>query len=223
MENNINIIKARFVELIGKEFKNVHSLTTEEYKASIINIDYAAMNLLESAVESCNIKDKFEFFYSPTHIFNVSAESTKTQSSYDLGLDVCNMKFYFNTHIKNPLYLKNLQDNFLVDFFKTCTEYNIEYISDRHFGTSGKSIFNKSIKSNIFRLFRDYTTDLLSEEGFEVYDNALLGHFQKEWDYNYEQTDIDKIYSELCIAMKYLYKFNYYLWKVKNSEEKRSK
>nr|WP_302830065.1 hypothetical protein [uncultured Bacteroides sp.] len=223
MEKDIEKIKNKFVELIRTELNKATPSDSNKYKAAIFDIDYAAMDLLEAAVQSCNIKDEFEYSYSPTHIFSIDTQSTKTKSSYNFGFDMCSMKFYFNTYIENPLYVKNLQDDFILDFFRICNEYHIDYISDQHFGTSGKSIYNKSIKSNIFRLFRDYTTDLLSEDGFEVYDNALLGHFQKEWEYDYEQIDIDKLYNELCISMKYFYKFNYHLWKAKDNEEKRRK
>lgn len=212
-------IKKVFRELIIDGLSNMYD-SSEEYKAAIIRIDYAAMDLLESAIQSCKIKDKFKMQYFPTHIFNVSAESEKNQSHFTLGFSTHNMSFFFSTSIDNPLYIKNLQDQFIIDFFQTCNEYNVEYKSD-HNETSGRSIFNKSIKSNIFRLFRNYTSDLLSEDGFHVYDNTRLGYFEKTWKYDLENMDIDKMYNDICVLMKYFYKFNYHLWKAKCNEEKR--
>lgn len=211
-------IKKKFGELI-KEGLNAIYHSSEEYKAQIIAIDYAAMDFLESAMQSCNVKDEFEMMYSPTHIFDVSTESKKTRTCFTFGFSAHNMSFFLSMDIDNPLYLKNLQDQFLVDFFKICNEYDVEYKSDHH-ETSGKSIFNKSIKSNIFRLFRNYTSDMLSEDGFRVYDNFRLGYFEKTWKYNPEDMNIDGIYNDICVLVKFFYKFNYHLWKAKCNDEK---
>lgn len=211
-------VKNEFEKVIRDGLDAIYH-SSEEYKAKIIDIDYAAMDFLESAIQSCNVKDEFELMYSPTHIFDVSAESKKTRTCFTFGFSPHYMSFFLSMDIENPLYLKNLQDRFLVDFFRTCNEYNIEYKSD-HQETSGKSIFNKSIKSNIFRLLRNYTSDMLSEDGFKVYDNTRLGYFEKIWRYNSEGMNIDGIYNDICVLIKILYKFNYHLWKAKCNDEK---
>lgn len=216
MEN----IKKKFRDLIVGGLSTIYD-SSDEYKAAIIKIDYAAMDFLESAIRSCRIRDTFEMIYSPTHIFDVSAESEKTQSDFTFGFSEYDMSFFFSMSIKNPLYIKNLQDQFIIDFFKICNEYHVEYKSD-HNETSGRSIFNKSIKSNIFRLFRNYTSDMLSEDGFNVYDNTLLGYFEKTWKYDSGNMDIDKIYNDISVLTKYFYKFNYHLWKAKCDDIKRS-
>lgn len=211
-------VKSEFEKVIRDGLDTIYH-SSEEYKAKIIEIDNAAMDFFESAIQSCNIKDEFDMMCSPTHIFEVSSESKKTRTRFTFGFSAHDMSFFLSMDIDNPLYLKNLQDRFLVDFFRVCNEHGIEYKSDHH-ETSGKSIFNKSIKSNIFRLFRNYTSDMLSEDGFKVYDNFRLGYFEKTWKYNLKDMNIGGIYNDICVLIKFFYKFNYYLWKAKCGDEK---
>lgn len=223
-KRTIKDIQTDFVQLFNLYIKYMYSSKDnikEEEIQKISKLSTVGMELLLVAADSCHFKDSFEAFYCPDHILMVEIKSIKNNTSYNLGYDWFYHKLYFQSYIENPQYIKNLQDDFILDFFSACKKYGFKYKDDNN-GTSGKSIFHASIKSDIFRLFRNYTSDVLSEEGFDVYNNKFLGFFEKEWDFK-EITSIQEIYDELCIAIKYFYKFNYHLWKAKTTEEKKHK
>lgn len=192
-----------------KDKERVYELTMQ--------LENAGLNYLLAIAKLCGFKDTFEAFYTPGNL-DVFIKSNKTGSEYHFRHNWMFHKLEFESHIDNPEYIKNLQDDFILEFFFNCNKYDFRY-EDFYSGTSGKSIFNASIKSNIFRLFRNYTNDIVSnEEGLDVYQNTMLGYFKKEWDLDGEQSlDISQLHEELCIAMKYFYRFNYHLWKAKCS------
>jgi 2C-methyl-D-erythritol 2,4-cyclodiphosphate synthase len=74
---------------------------------------------------------------------------------------------------------------------------------------------HKTFKGNIYRLMRNYFL-FVTEEGFDI-KNFDLGFFSATW--NFEK-DIETIYAELSLALKWFYKFNYQLWKIDDLKKK---
>lgn len=183
-----------------------------------IRLTKAGMSLLLKAADGCHFKDKFEAFYSYSYVLDVQIKSSKTDSDYIFGYDIIDGNLYFQAYIHNPEYIKNLQEKFLVEFFSICQRYGFKYKGQRS-GTSGTSIFHNSIKSNMFRLFRDYTADVLGDPlGLDVYQHETLGYFEKKWGCTeLNQDSMRQLYDELCMALKYFYRFNYNLWKAKQN------
>lgn len=218
---NAEILLAEFVASFNELMDCWEELNPRDEDKRYMRLTKAGMNLLLNIAEECHFRDKFEAFYSHSFVLDTQIKSTKTDSVYFLGYDIKDGSIYFLSYIHNPQYIKNLQDKFLVDFFSRCQQHGFQYIGQRS-GTSGKSIFHNSIKSNIFRLFRDYTADVLeSEEGLDVYQNCILGHFEKKWNCNMLDLEFaQQFYHELCSAMKCFYQFNYHLWKCQQSDKK---
>lgn len=182
-------------------------------------IAQSGAKLLSIAAKSCHFKDEFEASYSLGLLLSSSIISKKTYTAYELNFNMYKGYLSFEAYIGDAEYLKNMQDDFYIEFFSACQKYGFEY-DDGYGGTSGKSIFHKSIKSNIFRLIRNYTKKVITDKnGLDVFQYESLGKFRKVWDcYN---LDFEQMYNELCIAMKYFYKFNYHLWKAKDEELKK--
>lgn len=219
---DIKKIQQSFMDSFNEFSTHFYSLEKKDlettYKLSM-QLENIGMDYLLAVAKSCKFKDTFEAFYTPGFL-DIQIKSTKTGSEYHLRHDYIFGKIEFESYIDNPEYIKNLQDDFILEFFFTCSKYGFKY-EDNCGGTSGKSIFNASIKSNIFRLFRNYTNYVVSnEEGLDVFQNVMFGSFKKEWVLGDEHPlDISQLHEELCIAMKYFYKFNYYLWKAKQNNK----
>jgi hypothetical protein len=92
------------------------------------NVRTAMHAVLEHAVKSARIKDDFEYLWSPgVQTIMVVAESKKTGAGYEFYYDHWYNTLHFKSFIHHPYNLKNLQDGFLVDFFKVCEDNKFEY------------------------------------------------------------------------------------------------
>jgi len=182
------------------------------------NVRVALHGVLEQALKSSRIKDDFEYFWhqGPQCII-VVGKSAKTSTAYEFFYDHWKNTLHFQSFIGNPYNLKNLQDGFLVDFFKVCEDNGFKY-EENSFSPSLEKRFPdlyKTFKGNIYRLMRNYFLRITDEDADLA--NLDLGYFSASWDF---QKDVETIFAELSLAVKWFYKFNYHLWKIEDLKKR---
>jgi len=182
------------------------------------NIRVTMHKVLAHAVKSSKIKDQFEYFWHlGPQVIIIIAKSQKTDVDYEFFYDYRRNTLHFQSFIHNPYNLKNLQDKFLIEFFSICEQNGFKY-EQNSFSPSLERKFPdlyKTFKGNIYRLMRNYFL-LVTDEDRSTQD-LDLGFFSASWDFD---KDIETIYAELSLAMKWFYKFNYNLWKIEDLKKK---
>lgn len=177
------------------------------------NLRMTMHKVLQHAIKSSKIKDEFDFFWNTgPQVITVLAKSLKTKVDYSFFYDYHRNTLHFDSFINNPYNLKNLQDHFLIDFFKICEQNKFKYEQNSFSPNLEKKFpdLHKTFKGNIFRLMRNYFL-LITDENRDNKEDLDLGYFSASWSFD---KDIDSIYGELSLAMKWFYKFNYNLWKI---------
>ncbi|GEN74155.1 hypothetical protein [Chryseobacterium lathyri] len=185
---------------------------TEENTNAFID---SSFNLWGEIIKESGIKDEFEFSYFPYLAIQTSARSNKFNSSFNLSLNRLYWEITFDSYINNWENVKNLNDSFMADFFTICNKYDIKFIAG-YSPDYNKEItpeFNAKFKSNIFNLMHSYIS-LMNLDSYSR-EHQSLGRFSITWKLP-EGFDLQKIIEELKIAFKWMYKFNYNLWKVED-------
>ena len=214
--------------MLRKDFENfcssINAFNDSPTVEGMESVREEMYTMLEQAILAANVKDKFEYSWSPAPFtISVYAQSLKTQAQYQFVFNHLDNTLHLESHIYNPYNLKNLQDGFLIEFFNICNTNNFSYKQNAFSPSAEKKYpdLHKTFKGNIFRLMRNYFL-FISE--YEINENSKqvqdldLGYFTADWDFT---KDIETIYSELCLAMKWFYKFNYTLWKIEDLKNKK--
>ncbi|KAF2334612.1 hypothetical protein [Flavobacterium nitrogenifigens] len=167
----------------------------------------------DNLIKASKIKDDFTFYWSLSAVISVTAESGKTNCHYMIGLDLFKRELYFDVSIRNWENIRNLKDEFMTEFFAICTQNDFKFSPDSGpiYDKEITPEFNANYKSNIINLMHNYVTGMLLPE--KERGNISFGHFVAVWD---ASKDMETILSELQIAFKWFYKFNYHLWKAES-------
>lgn len=198
---------------------NDSQLTKEELINAHVGLKDAIHATLSASIKQANIHDTFEYYYSYGHVTSVDARSPKTGTSYELGYYHLNGELFFKTYIRNSYNLKNLQDDFLCNFFAVMEKYKFIYHDSHPTECRNKypDMF-KHFKGNVFRMMRSYFMQI--SEGYVNDYNFELGDLEAVWDMS---KYMEEIYAELCVATKWFYKFNYQLWKIEDLKKFKNK
>lgn len=192
-------------------------LSEEEAISTYKGLEETMFVMLRSSIKKANIHDTFEYYYHLGPSIFIEARSAKTNTEYRLGFDFFKRELFFWTYIRNSYNLKNLQDNFLCNFFTVMDKYKFIY-RDSH-PTECRSKYPdmfKHFKGNVFRMMRSYFMQI--SEGPEG--DFELGDLEVDWNM---VKSMDEIYAELCVATKWFYKFNYQLWKIEDLKKFKNK
>lgn len=197
-EETIILFHETISKYLNNEYNNINEIIRDLFK------------VFHEAINTCKFHDEFEFTYHIGIGLNLFAESKKTGCKISFGYDEARGSIFVDVDIENAYYIKNLQDDFLIELFSTCNKYNIVY-KENCWNDNSNPIYHPSFKSNILRLYRNYTAEMLENEE-EAFSNYMIGSFEKEW---IHPSGVDYVFDELCIAIKILYRLNYLLWKQK--------
>lgn len=199
------ISSTTFFDSINKISRNDYSQSTNK-----MFID-SAFYMLRTASKKSRIKDSFEgFYYDPLKIKCCKLKSEKTQSEYELLYDTYKNEIVFQSHIRNWWNIRNINDSFWSELIEVNKNFNIQFSADGGpiYDKEKTPEFNANYKSIIFNLMRVYVTAMLEPE--EQRDYIGFGQLEIVWS---PEKSTDQIISELNIAFKFFYRFNYLLWK----------
>lgn len=178
-------------------------------------------SFLEEIVKSGKFKDTFEYFYHPGICIETTARSNKTNTAYSFSYDLMKREFFFHSYIHNDSNLRHLEEDFLLDFFNILNTHNIKYVQTEFCTEAEKNHpdLYRSKKGNLLPLMRNYYVGTVYDDNNDSYykTDLSLGMFEVVWGLD---RAVDEVFSEACIAMKWLYKFNYNLWKVDDLKQK---
>lgn len=174
------------------------------------------VDISELFIKYGNFKDTFDNskMYLNLYGLNLIIKSTKTGVVYDLGIDIKGI--YLKTHLRYPDNLKNMDDEFWMEFLKL-NEYGcFELVENEGFSDEVKrknpDLFY-NYKGSVFKIFRRYFTDVLDDKSC-----GDLGDLQITWT---AKDNFYDIISNGCLAFKSLYKLNYLLWKIDDLKSKK--
>lgn len=179
---------------------------------NVDNFFKSAIAILENASVNSKIKDKFEaFYYRPSINLICFLKSEKTESTYQLLYDSYTNEIVFSSWIKNWQNIKNLNDSFWSEFLEKGQEFNFKFRSSEgpFYNKEKTPEFNVQYKSLNFNIMSVYITAMLESETDRQ--NIGFGDLEIVWTPKKSTTEV---ISELNIAFKYFYKFNYNLWKI---------
>lgn len=193
----------------------------EEGEQMLLTIIKCMFNFLKEIVGSGKFKDTFEYFYHPGICIETTAKSDKTNTSYSFSYYLIKREFIFHSDIRNDSNLRHLEEDFLLEFFNVLNTYNIKYIQTQFCSEAEKNHpdLYRSKKGNLLPLMRNYYVETVYNDNNDSYNKPglYLGMFEVVWD---SDRAVDEIFAEACVAMKWLYKFNYNLWKVDDLKQK---
>lgn len=188
-----------------------HEFGEEERNEMLLSIIKCMCDFLKNIVKSGKFKDTFEYFYYPGICIETIAESNKNHTKYIFSYDLIEHEFFFQSYILHDSNLRHLEEDFLLEFFGVLKTHNIKYIQTEFCPEAEKNhpeLF-KNKKGNLLPLMRNYYLGTVYENNNDNRELSL-GMFEVVWDVNWP---VDEIFTEACVAMKWLYKFNYNLWK----------
>lgn len=198
-------------------YDRILELSEEEAFNTYEGLKDSMFIMLRTSIKKANIHDTFEYYYYFGPSIFIEARSAKTKTTYRLGFDFIKRELFFATCICNSYNLKNLQDAFLCDFFTIMDKYKFIYVDYQPNECRSKypDMF-KHFKGYIFRMMRSYFMQV--SEGCR--EDFGLGDLEAIWN---SSRSMDEIYTELCIATKWFYKFNYQLWKIEDLKKFKNK
>jgi hypothetical protein len=183
-----------------------------------INTEKIFKDLLKIFVSHSRFKDEFIVKGSgdvSRPFKKASAISQKNGSIISLGVYMNN--FYLESDIERPLYLKNMDDKFWAYFYELSLlgEFRVENQSCFSSDLVEKRLKKiKVVKSNIFKLIRDYVI-YYDEEGAVPLN---IGTMTLSWNINTSWEDIIK---NGLKSFGYMYKINYALYKIEYLRDRR--
>ena len=177
---------------------------------NFVNITY---KIWDDIIKASKIKDEFTFHWSPSAVISITAKSNKTNCLYMIGLDLFKRELYFDVDIRNWENIRNLKDEFMIEFFDICTKNNFVFLpnSGPFYEKEITPEFNAKYKSNIINIMHNYVSGMLLPVNERQ--DLMFGSFQVIWD---SSKDMGLIINELEVAFKWFYKFNYHLWKAES-------
>lgn len=189
--------------------------------AMLTTIRDCMFSFLKEIIKSGKFKDTFEYFYYPGICIETTAKSIKTDTSYCFSYNLMKREFFFHTDIYNSSNLRHLEEYFLLDFFNILNTHNIKYVQTEFCSEAEKNHpeLYRNKKGNMLPLMRNYYVGTVYDDNNDSYykTDLSLGMFEIVWGLD---RGVDEIFTEACVAMKWLYKFNYNLWKVEDTKQK---
>lgn len=212
-----------FTELCDaiNDYNNRQEYSEEEGAKMLQTVIKCMFSFLKEVVGAGKFKDTFEYFYHPGICIETTAKSNKTNTAYSFSYYLVKREFIFHSDICNDSNLRHLDEDFLLEFFNVLNTCNIKYIQTQFCSeaeTNHPDLY-RSKKGNLLPLMRNYYVGTVYDDNSDnFYKSGLyLGMFEVVW--NLDRA-VDEIFSEACVAMKWLYKFNYNLWKVDDMKQK---
>lgn len=197
------------------EIKNIADIS-EEYTQKWKKANNSMFDALHYFIDKNHFKDKFYYSYIiPPVGFFVTAESRKTKSKYNFVYDDIHNTFSLESYIYNTYNIKNLQDDFLIDFFNQSRKYGFSFFEN--FWASSKSKYPdlfKTFKGSIFRMMRNYFFCIIERQG----NMDDFGSWEKIWTID---QPIEDIFRDAPNILKSFYNFNYNLWKIEDLRNKK--
>lgn len=192
----------KFTEQLNGFYKNENRNQSEYIKVGFDVLDYI--------ISQINVKDTFDFKYSPSIAISNYAISKKMNVSFDLSYNFIYHTVNFSCFVHNWENIKNLNDEFWVDFIEVCNKYNFFFnqLSAPKYDKELAPELNLKFKSNIFNLMNTYINSMLTSATSRK--NLTFGTLEASWA---TKTPVSQIIDELIIAFKWFYKFNYLLYK----------
>lgn len=172
----------------------------------------SANELLNKAYKTNRIRDKFTtYYYEPSATLICFLKSEKTETTYNLLYDLCTNEIVFYSDIRNWENIKNINDSFWSEILEVANNYEIKFSthSGPFYNKEKTPEFNANYKSIVFNLMSVYITAMLEPENERQ--NISFGQLEITW--RTENKCIADIITELNIAFKTFYHFNYLLWK----------
>ena len=204
---------------------NNYNRNLENSNESDIKIFQAVINsmnvFLKEIVKSGKFKDTFEYLYSPGICIEAIAKSNKTNTSYSFSYDIFKRELFFHSYIHNDYNLRYLEEDFLLKFFNVLNINNIKYVQTEFCTEAEKNHpdLYRNKKGNLLPLMRNYYVGTVYDNNNDSFykTDLSLGMFEIAWRLD---KAVDEIFLEACVAMKWLYKFNYNLWKIEDLKQK---
>lgn len=212
-----------FTELCDaiNDYNNRQEYSEDEGAQMLQTVIKCMFNFLKEVVGSGKFKDTFEYSYHPGICIETTAKSNKTNTAYSFSYYLIKREFIFHTYIHNDSNLRHLEEDFLLEFFNVLNTCNIKYIQTEFCSEAEKnhSDLYRSKKGNLLPLMRNYYVGTVYDDNNDSYykTDLSLGMFEVVWGLD---RAVDEVFSEACVAMKWLYKFNYNLWKVDDMKQK---
>jgi hypothetical protein len=171
--------------------------------------------IVDIAIRFSNCKDDFDTskmylnLYGPCLII----KSNKTNQTIYLATDLEGI--YLETSFLHAENLKNMGDDFWLEFFELKKFSGFEYLENSYFPNDVQRKYPElfhSYKNTLFLMFRKF---FLSHA--ENYEDIDLGNFKVLWK---TDTDFLKMIEETCLAFRIMYRMNFKLWKISELQNK---
>lgn len=215
MNNHRNkIIKIEELdEWIETFFTSIYKISENDFKnQEVRNFFVSTTEILLNVSKKSRIRDKFvPFYYNPSLTLISVLKSEKTECEYNLIYDRYSDEIVFKTDIYNWENIRNIKDSFWTEFLVVAQKYNIQFSSHSgpFYDVDNTPEFNANYKSIVFNLMSVYITAMLEPE--KERQNLSFGQLEIVW--NIYGICIADMMTELEIAFKLFYRFNYLLWK----------
>ncbi|MCK7591321.1 hypothetical protein M0G43_12105 [Subsaxibacter sp. CAU 1640] len=217
MNNRVNkIIKDEFEEIdqwIDTFFSSIYKISENDFEnQDVRNFFNSATELLLNVSKKSRIRDKFvPYYYKPSLTLICLLKSEKTECEYNLMYDRYNNEIVFNTDLRNWENIRNIKDSFWTELLDAANKHDIQFSSHSgpFYETDKTPEFNANYKSILFNLMSVYITAMLEPE--KERQNISFGQLEIVWSI-YDKCIADMM-TELEIAFKLFYRFNYLLWK----------
>lgn len=194
-------------------FQSINKISENDFEnEDIKNFFNSATELLLNASKKSRIRDKFvPYYYKPSLTLICLLKSEKTVCEYSLMYDRYKNEIVFNTDLHNWENIRNINDSFWIELLDTANKYDIQFSSHSgpFYDTDKTPEFNANYKSIMFNLMSVYVTAML--ESGDKRQNISFGQLEIVWSI-YDKCIADMM-TELEIAFKLFYRFNYLLWK----------
>lgn len=213
-----------FTELCDSinNYNNIQNYSEKEGAQMLQMITKCMFSFLKEIVKLGKYKDSFIYLYTLGPCIETIAKSNKTNTSYSFSYNLISCEFFFYSDIHNGSNLRYIEESFLLDFFRVMNTYKIRYIQTQFCSEAEKNHpdLYRNKKGNLLPLMRNYYVETVYQDNNDSYYKAdlSLGMFEVVWCLN---QSVDEIFSEACLTVKWLYKFNYNLWKIENIKSKK--